>query len=242
MPPERGRLARPRSTGVRDGAGPSGQRRPRRWADGGRRGRPGRAARRALGPPPSPRQVRRAPSGLCSAGRRGGRAASALWRDLPQEKQRRRTGTDGAEVGTAATLRAARERAGRWEGPSAGATGPGHARPRWGTSGRSGGQRPGGGRRGAKDSVLGGAWGEAERGRAGTSGDEGGPPRRRAGRDTREAQFHFGCPGLGRESGESVGVSTLENQHKREHGAFGFRTRRGDVSSKGGRREEQREA
>lgn len=74
------------------------------------------------------------------------------------------------------------------------------------------------------------------------SGDEGGPPRRRAGRDTREAQFHFGCPGLGRESGESVGVSTLENQRKRDHGAFGFRTRRGDVVSKGGRREEQREA
>lgn len=81
-----------------------------------------------------------------------------------------------------------------------------------------------------------------ERGRAGTSGDEGGPPRRRAGRDTQEAQFHFGCPGLGRESGESVGVSTLENQRKRDHGTLGFRTRRGDVSSKGGRREEQRKA
>lgn len=94
-------------------------------------------------------------------------------------------------------------------------------------------------RDGAEDSVLG--WG-AGRSRAGVSGDEGGPPRRRAGRDTREAQFHFGCPGLGRESGESVGVSTLENQRKREHGTFGFRTRRGDVSSKGGRREEQRRA
>lgn len=105
------------------------------------------------------------------------------------------------------------------------------------THGRGGGLRGG-----AEDSVLGGAWGKAERGRAGASGDEGGPPRRRAGRDTREAQFHFGCPGLGRESGESVGVSTLENQRKREHGTFGFRTRRGDVSSKGGRREEQRKA